>query len=272
VSIRRRVDLKSLPQAARRDYAVALFQAVRTRLLQRYLQDAGYVHSERWETASCIDRKKASAELQRTCQMGRATVVRGSYWGLRLRVEPENDQYGSIRIIGSDAMPVVEKARGAVIACAGILGFVTGIVAWITGLVQHQPKPVGTGLILGFSVVLAFSLVGLLLILPFARLASMRLRRELQELANLVDQSWADIQKERGFSGSLASIVSPTLKFFAGMILSAMAAGVGYWAQRQSWGAEGAMYFAIWAGIILLGLTSACMGIGFVCYLLDVLD
>lgn len=226
---RRITSLQVVNQSNRPELMAQYVAVLQKRLQQQFPVEAGYQHSLDWRLASCVNPKRQSLDVQRTCRATILKVTRGRDWGIVITTTPADVGFKKLKMIASGAAPFVEGLKTWIIKIAGFIGIAVGIVAAAIAIWSHPEmgrRTVLIGLLFGVTVFLSLVLIGFLLLTPLSVIfSSYRMREPVASSMNVIEQAWAEMRGASPGLPALARKHSPAL-FYACWLLVSLLAGV----------------------------------------------
>ena len=195
----RRIRLTELAESDRARFLLVFVGRVDQALSHQFPAASGYKHASGWQLAPCTSPKEKSAGIQNGCSMASLQISRGRFWGLYVRVQPEDEALKSLKVTIDGYFPIVER-------------FVETLERLF-----NLPGQNLLGRIVRGHLVLPLLIIPLMFLLPFLalyRLAKLRMRADILAADRILDSMWPEIQASWPVVVRMSRPISPSLIYF----------------------------------------------------------
>jgi hypothetical protein len=105
----RRTNLDQLAEIDRPRFLAALVNRFGQALREQFPQSSGYQHTVAWGPAPSVNPRRNIVSVQEACKMASLRISRGRFWGLHVRVVPQDILLRSLKITIDPYFPAVQK-------------------------------------------------------------------------------------------------------------------------------------------------------------------
>jgi hypothetical protein len=105
----RRTDLDQLAEIDRPRLVAALVNRFAQALGQQFPEASGYQYSLGWGPAPCVNRRKYPVSVQEICRMASLRISRGPFWGLQVRIVPQDISLRRLKVTIDPYFPAIQN-------------------------------------------------------------------------------------------------------------------------------------------------------------------
>lgn len=175
----RRTNLDQLAEIDRPRFLAPLVNRLAQALGEQFPEASGYQYSLGWGPALCVNPKTDPVSVQETCRMASLRIFRGSFWGLHLRIDPQDKSLRRPKVTIDPYFSAIQNP-------------VESLNRFFNQPARAQwLHPISAHLLLPILVVIA---VALLTLLAVHQLAKLWLRGNARAAARQLDMIWPEMQ------------------------------------------------------------------------------
>jgi hypothetical protein len=203
----RRTDLGQLAEIDRPRFLAALVNRFAQALGEQFPESSGYQYSLGWGPAPCVNPKKDPVLVQETCRMASLRISRGPFWGLHVRVVPQDISLRRLKVTIDPYFPAIQNP----VESLNRFFNQQARAQWLHPLLAHLLLPI-----------LVLIAVALLPLIAAHQLAKLWLRGNARAAVRRLDTIWPEMQS---FSPAWVALKGQSSPSFNLMMLSALGSG-----------------------------------------------
>lgn len=232
---RRRTNLDSLEESDRPRFLSELVDRFAQALSQQFPPASGYQHMGGWGPAPCVNPKRNSGAVQEACMMASWTISRGRFWGLHVRVVPQDSRLRTLRVTIEGYFPVIQSRVERIERWSNL----PGRSLWAYFLMP----------------ILVILVMALLPLMAVYRLSKLWLREDVLAAALQLDSLWPEVQACWQGVIPLTRPLSPSLTYSIAVAAGTAATAGCFWLAGLASTGE-AWRIVLYATGSILGLVS----------------
>jgi len=206
---RRRTNLDHVVESERPRFLSALVSRFAQALSEQFPQASGYQHTVDWWPAPCVSPKNNSAFVRETCRMASLRISRGRFWGLHLRVIPQDISLRTLKITIEAYFPAIERP-----------------VAWVERFFNLPGQALWVHFLMPILILLAMALLPLM---ALYQLAKLWLREDVLAATRQLEFIWPEIESFSPGAVALTRRISPSFTFFFAFAVGIAASARCFW-------------------------------------------
>jgi hypothetical protein len=210
----RRTKLDQLAEIDRPRFVAALVNRFAQALGEQFPEASGYKYSLGWGPAPCVIRRKYPVSVQETCRMASLRISRGPFWGLHVRVVPQDISLRRLKVTIDPYFPAIKNP----VESLNRFFNQPSRAQWLHPVLAH--------LLLPILVIIAIALLPLM---AAHQLAKLWLRGNARAAARQLDSIWPQMQSFSPARFALEGQSSPSFTLFMLAVLGTGATIGCFW-------------------------------------------